>query len=278
MNSTKIDWADMTFNPVTGCLHGCTYCYARKIAHRFRDKENDKYYPFYSKTCTHDIAMKPKTPYPYDFAPTFHRYRLGEPKRKTKPQTIFVGSMTDLFGDFIPEEWRKCVFAACEDAPQHRYLFLTKNANNIPMSSYTYNGKFNRHNKNFWFGVSATNQKDLETVYKKITNINGNTFLSLEPLHGPINLAKIDTGHVIYDAIKNMGYYLGGGQKVGGVNWIIVGAESGHRKGKITPQREWVTSLAEQCRNAKIPLFMKGSLKELMGDDFIQQYPWSREE
>lgn len=40
MNKTKIDWADMTWNPVTGCLHGCEYCYARKIAERFKSKSN----------------------------------------------------------------------------------------------------------------------------------------------------------------------------------------------------------------------------------------------
>ena len=36
MDKTKIDWADASWNPVTGCLHGCAYCYARKIAERFR--------------------------------------------------------------------------------------------------------------------------------------------------------------------------------------------------------------------------------------------------
>ena len=39
MNNTKIDWADMTWNPLTGCYHGCTYCYARKIAERFASKD-----------------------------------------------------------------------------------------------------------------------------------------------------------------------------------------------------------------------------------------------
>jgi protein gp37 len=35
--------------------------------------------------------------------------------------------MADLFGEWVPDEWIKEVFRACEEAPQHRYLFLTKN-------------------------------------------------------------------------------------------------------------------------------------------------------
>ena len=50
-------------------------------------------------------------------------FRLKEPEQKTKPQTIFVCSMSDLFGAWVPDEWIEAVFEACEKAPQHRYLF-----------------------------------------------------------------------------------------------------------------------------------------------------------
>ncbi|MCL2461960.1 MAG: phage Gp37/Gp68 family protein, partial [Defluviitaleaceae bacterium] len=66
-------------------------------------------------------------PYPFYFKPTFHRYRLGEPARMKKPKNIFVCSMADMFGDWVPDEWIKAVFEACEAIPRHRYLFLTKN-------------------------------------------------------------------------------------------------------------------------------------------------------
>ena len=128
MNKTKIDWCDSTWNPVTGCLHGCEYCYARSIAHRFSgggENWTD------DKTIVLDKKMygeeeEKAIPYPYGFIPTFHRYRLNDYIGK-KGRNIFVCSMADLFGEWVPDSWIKEVFKACENAPQHNYLFLTKN-------------------------------------------------------------------------------------------------------------------------------------------------------
>ena len=157
---TKIDWCDSTWNPVTGCLHGCEYCYARRIAERFggcwrldlppdtswrgnvgeRGLMGD--YARHSNRKCHVLdapeiecaVFDPPSgyrgkvkPYPYSFDPTFHRYKLDEPQRWKKPRTIFVCSMADLFGDWVPDEWIAEVFKACDAAPWHRYLFLTKN-------------------------------------------------------------------------------------------------------------------------------------------------------
>ena len=131
MTKTKIEWCDYTFNPVTGCLHNCEYCYAMKIAKRFggvdehisREIPQHMVYIFNNKPTLKGKAA----PYPFGFIPTFHRYRLDEPQRVKKPQNVFVCSMADLFGDWVPDEWVQQVFEACEKAPWHRYLFLTKN-------------------------------------------------------------------------------------------------------------------------------------------------------
>lgn len=106
MNRTGIDWADYTWNPVTGCRHGCPYCYAGPLTARFV-KEGDK---------------------PADFTePRFHVNRVDEPARLSTPSAIFVGSMCDLWGEWVPRAWINAVLRACRDAPQHEYLFLTKN-------------------------------------------------------------------------------------------------------------------------------------------------------
>src|SRR5664280_2871172 len=73
MNKSKIDWCDYTWNPVTGCLHGCEYCYARRMDKRFGDGL---------------------------FNPTFHQKRLDEPVKVKKSAKIFVGSVSDLFGNW----------------------------------------------------------------------------------------------------------------------------------------------------------------------------------
>ena len=82
-SKTKIDWADATWNPVTGCLHGCEYCYARRIAERFGSNQMPIFtdYPVLDKP-VRSVGFDGEKiqPYPFDFTPTFHRYKLDEPQ------------------------------------------------------------------------------------------------------------------------------------------------------------------------------------------------------
>ena len=106
MKKTKIEWCDSTWNPVTGCLHGCEYCYARRITERFGNKLPDfSVYPKMYENCHMVDSKFTDNPYPHGFEPTFHAYRLDEPARLTKPRNIFVCSMADLFGEWVPDEW-----------------------------------------------------------------------------------------------------------------------------------------------------------------------------
>ncbi|MDR2597256.1 MAG: phage Gp37/Gp68 family protein [Treponema sp.] len=254
MNKTKIEWCDSTWNPVTGCLHGCPYCYARNITHRFGFRiDADPGHGWgdrqrVGKECEcntlHILRKKTENSYPYGFDPTFHKYRLDEPQRIKKPQNIFVCSMADLFGAFIPDEWIQEVFQACEKAPQHRYLFLTKNPERyIELSK---KGLLPSHS-NFWFGTSVTDQ---ETPHFWSTYLN--TFISIEPL--------LNEFHKCDSEIK--------------AGWVIAGAETGNRKGKIIPKREWIENIVNECRRAKVSVFLKNSLASIYGEPLIQEYPW----
>jgi len=246
MNKTKIDWCDMTWNPVTGCMHGCEYCYARTMARRFS-----------TQTATpngeiHDLLKRPETIYPFGFDPTFHRYRLSQPKqmRETKPQNIFVGSMADLFGYWVPDEWIQEVFNACEAAPWHRYLFLTKNP--FRYDALIDKGILPERSANMWYGTTCTDlTKPLHW------NKNANTFMSCEPM-----LALWPD--------PNSGSNL----KTMLPDWVILGAETGNRKGKVIPERWWIQNAVAQCRANGTPVFMKESLRGLMGEDFVQEFPW----
>jgi protein gp37 len=108
MNRTKIEWADYTWNPVTGCKHGCGYCYARRLA---------------------EGRLRGRFGYPVDepFKPVFRPHRLVEPLDVRKPSRIFVCDMGDLFGDWVPSWWIERVLEVVEYSPWHIYLFLTKN-------------------------------------------------------------------------------------------------------------------------------------------------------
>ena len=264
-DKTKIDWADATWNPVTGCLHGCEYCYARRIAKRFCSNDHGKVeggvaYPCGSLgdclVCSeldgmefvgqkirwnHDkIAL-----YPYGFMPTFHEHRLDVPSRWKRPRSIFVCSMADLFGEWVPDEWIQQVFAACEAAPQHRYLFLTKNPKRYMLLAQK--GILPRFCE-CWYG-SSTPTKQTPFFYRT----HGNIFLSIEPILEPFT-----------DLGKKASY----------ADWIIVGAETGNRKGKVLPEKSWIMEIVESCKRENVPLFMKESLREIMGANFLQEFPW----
>lgn len=237
MNRTSIDWADMTWNPVTGCRHGCPYCYAALTAKRFGgfDTGRARCRPDGLKILDEPVqriqknGKKAGAPFPFFFEPTFHRYRLDEPERAELPRSIFVCSMADLFGRWVPTEWIVQVIDACVAAPQHNYLFLTKNPQRYleldQLAILPRKG-------NFWYGSTVTNEN---TPY--FYSDKHNTFLSVEPMQGPMH----GTGTLATD-------------------WVIVGAETGHRTGKTTPKKEWVLDLAEECEHAGVPIFMKQNL------------------
>ena len=286
-DKTKIDWCDATWNPVTGCLHGCEYCYARGIAKRFGRAAtvvcDEEGYPEYGgTTCAdgtcHDLhypiedygRTQRAAPYPFEFDPTFHRYKLDEPQHWKKPRNIFVCSMADLFGEWVPDEWIAEVFRACEAAPQHRYLFLTKNpARLCKMASAYQIRRWNEKHEgkphpqtekyaqtlslpshdNWWFGSTL----DSKNARRFQGDNDFNTFTSIEPLR-----EFMDVG---------LGSF-------GSDEWVIIGAETGNRKGRIIPKREWVENIVEAAQITGMKVFMKESLRGLMGADFQQEFPW----
>ena len=257
MQKTKIDWADMTWNPVTGCLHDCEYCYARVIANRFGGRwiqnigENIKQDDGNLRELGIPLPYQVKkgaflcnATYPFAFSPTFHRYRLGEPAKIKKPQNIFVCSMADLFGEWVPDEWIKAVFEARVKASHHRYLFLTKNPKR-------YEGLYEKcePDTHTWFGTTINHSE--ASYFSRKTH---NTFLSIEPIQSDFNC----------DCWTD-------------AKWVIVGAETGNRKGKIIPKREWIENIVNYCREKNVPVFMKNSLRDIWKEPLVQEYPWEKE-
>lgn len=267
---TKIDWCDASWNPVTGCFHGCEYCYARRMAHRYAGSLNsdgglhvlDKPY----RGNIGPILFKAE-PYPYDFDPTFHRYRLDIPSRWQRPRTIFVCSMADLFGDWVPDEWIDDVIRSSQKALQHRYLFLTKNPERYDLWLDRFeNGKIKGLDEiqNCWFGASATNNEQLERA-----NRSRAIWLSIEPIRERIETDE----HQFMEFVPSTGGEIERARWA----WVVIGAETGNSKEKVRPEKEWIDSIVEECRNYGTPVFMKESLRSLMGPDFVQEFPWEAE-
>ena len=242
-NKTKIDWCDSTWNPVTGCFHDCEYCYARGIAERFGGKQ--KYANVFDlEELIRGDDGKAKA-YPHSFSPTFHRYHLNDYVGK-QGRNIFVCSMADLFGDWVPDEWIEEVFKACEKAPQHNYLFLTKSPSRYV--SLEYNKKL-PEGSNIWYGSTITTP-DKPAFFAK----GYNTFWSIEPILEPFGKMDNEDGEQLPD-------------------WIIVGAETGRKKDKVIPKRKWIEDIVNECRENGIPLFMKSSLADIWGEPLIQEFP-----
>jgi len=152
MNKTKIDWTDFSWNPITGCNHGCWYCYGRKLFHRFGKS----------------------------YKPVFYPDRLGQPAQRKKPAKIFVCSVSDLFAPWTKDEWREAVLKDIENCPiKHTFQLLTKNPERIDK-----NYKFP---DNVWVGTTVTGVDDLQNI-EEIKKVKAKVrFVSFEPL-----LADID--------------------------------------------------------------------------------------
>ena len=153
INKTKIEWCDYTWNPITGCLKRCPYCYAMRIAERFRG-----------------------TPaFPNGFDPTIHRERLKSPFYiKEKGRKIFVCSMGELFMD-NHETWTSDVLNTITKCDEQTFITLTKQAEKL--------WQWSPYRPNHWLGVSATCEDELITACRDLAfTLAPVKFLSIEPL------------------------------------------------------------------------------------------------
>lgn len=226
-----IEWTDRTWNPVTGCLHGCPYCYANTIAHRFSTA---------SRNLTYVDGVKPahiKDPYPWGFMPTFHPARLDEPKHLKTPSKIFVSSMGDLFGSWVPTEWVNAVLDTVRECPQHIFQFLTKNPCRYAEFQFP---------DNCWIGVTVVNEDSMEYDIPAFSYAKNIRFLSLEPL--------------VMDIDKYIRY--------GDLDWVIIGQQTG--PGAVPVFDEWAENIIMYAKAYKVPVFVKRPLYERFP---IQQWP-----
>ncbi len=208
--NSKIEWTEASWNPITGCTkisEGCTRCYAEKLALRLR-------------------AMGHKN-YVNGFELTLHPEALQLPLKWTRPKTIFVNSMSDLFHEKVPDSFILETFEVMAKAHWHRFQVLTKRAqrlaelaSKLPWPS------------NVWMGVTVESKSWLSRIEHLRQVPAATRFLSLEPLLGPLKAIELS-----------------------GIDWVIVGGESG--PGSRPLNESWVLDILEQCRRQNIPFFFK---------------------
>lgn len=249
MNKSGIEWCDHTWNPITGCRHDCSYCYAVKMSLRFCGNMKRNMFQTDQYRMEGDLFVldepfmnedgKPVI-YPFGFEPTLHRYRLNTMDSLKMGNNIFVCGMADLFGEWVPESWIREIFEVIEEKPQHNWLLLTKNPSRYRKIDFLPEGK-----PNIWYGTTVTNREDLDRLndfpyYSK-------SFVSIEPVLENLELVKHP-------------------DSVSMVDWIIVGAETGRRKNLVVPEFEWVKDIVLAADTHGIPIFMKDSLIDIVGE------------
>ncbi|MBI5118861.1 phage Gp37/Gp68 family protein [Candidatus Poribacteria bacterium] len=164
MASSKIEWTESTWNPVTGCTKisaGCKNCYAERMALRLR-------------------AMGQRN-YVNGFRPTVHEHMLGLPLEWKKPQRIFVNSMSDLFHESVPTSFIMRIFEVMQCASWHRFQVLTKRSDRL----FELDCRID-WTPNVWMGVTVEDQTHAFRI-DHLRNTHAHVkFLSLEPLLGPL--------------------------------------------------------------------------------------------
>ena len=171
--TSKIEWTEKTWNPVTGCVKvsaGCKHCYAERMAKRLYAMGVDRYR--------------------HAFKPTLHHDLIELPKRWNKPSIIFVNSMSDLFEDAVPPDFISKVFDTMCACPQHTFQVLTKRslrlrdmARRLPWPP------------NVWMGVSVESEHVLKRV-NDLRHVPARVrFVSCEPLLAPLPNFPLDGIH-----------------------------------------------------------------------------------
>lgn len=217
-----ISWAKWSWNPVTGCLHGCRYCYAREIA----------------------TSDRTRSAFPVGFEPLFHHERLEAPGNTSIPKEhrddpawrrVFVCSMADLYGQWVPNEWIERVHASMLSCPEWEYLLLTKFPRryvglDLPPRA--------------WVGTSVDEQKRVrlaEDAFRKIEGVKVK-WLSLEPLLAPLEFTDLS----MFD-------------------WVVIGAQTQTNQpdgnvAAFAPPFDWVARITAQAHEAGCKVHHKPNL------------------
>jgi len=175
----KIDYLDYTWSPITGCLHGCEYCYMHRMAKRFPQ-----------------ISMEP----------AYHPERLLELLKVKKPAIIGVSFSGDMWGNWVPPKWADEVINICKQAYWHKFLFLTKN----PVRYEEF-----KMPENCWCGTSVSCGYFIDHYFEdlRVSQLwdfapEGRRFLSLEPF---VCLTSTDADILVFSWLYTVNWVIVGG-------------------------------------------------------------------
>ena len=221
-DTTKIEWCDSTFNPWIGCTKvgpGCDNCYAEALM----DKRWHKVQWGSGQQRQRTSAANWKQPLLWERERDAFMLAHGRRRR------VFCASLADVFDNETPPQWRGELWALVKATPRLDWLILTKRIGNVPGMAPA-----DGLPPNVWLGASMVNQAEYDRDVRKLLAVDASVrFLSVEPMLGPIH----------------------GGLDLHGLDWVIVGGESGPNARPMHVQ--WARSLVHQCNAAGVPVLVK---------------------
>ena len=220
---SKIEWTDVTWNPVAGCTvatAGCTNCYAMRMAARLEAMGTAKY---------QGLTRKSGERYVWTGTVVQDEKALAAPLAWRKPRTVFVNSMSDLLHPSVELAFIAKVWEVMKATPHHTYQILTKRPER--MREVLSRSDFHVL-PNVWIGTSVEDSAVLDRIDELRRTPAAVRFVSFEPLIGSIAGADLQN-----------------------IDWAIIGGESGPRSRIMLP--EWVSEIEELCRGVGAAFFFK---------------------
>ena len=223
MAESAIEWTDATWNPVAGCSvisQGCTNCYAMRMAARLEAMGLEKY---------RGLTRKSGRRHVWTGKIRCDQAALDTPGTWAKPRRIFVNSMSDLFHEKVPAQFVARVWAVMAETSRHTYQILTKRPDRM-LEVIT--GGTLPLLPNVWLGTSVEDDRVLDRINILRHVPAAVRFISFEPLIGSVAKANLS-----------------------GIQWAIVGGESGPRSRPMRP--EWVDEIESLCQSVGAKFFFK---------------------
>lgn len=280
--TTKIEWADCTFNPWIGCTKvspACDNCYAEAQMDKRLHKVNwgagqprVRTSPANWKlpTMWNELAEKGKFVRCSKcgtrefrrtdiFCSTKGCMSFPECDNNPSRPRVFCSSLADVFDNEVDQHWRKDLWHLFESTPHLDWLVLTKRISNAKkmVPSRWLSHEWPPH---VWLGITVCNQAEAERDIPKLLSLPASTrFLSIEPMLGPIDLTTIErTQSPGYFGDCLQWYHQPHGErytKWNGIDWVICGGESGSNARPSHP--DWVRKLRDDCAAAGVPFLFK---------------------
>jgi protein gp37 len=232
MRSSKIEWTDVSWNPIRGCSHvspGCARCYAERMAARFCGPKQ----PY------HGVVANGR----WNGVVRIIGEKLAEPYHWKLPRRVFVGSMSDLFHEGIPDETIALLVDIMGQCEQHVFQVLTKRSSRMRALLCRW---YEQLPPNIWVGTSVESQEYVTRLDDLLAIPAAVKFVSAEPL-----LTRLDLTSYL-DRL----------------DWVIAGCESG--AGRREAPLAWFEDLCDQCLDAGVPYFCK---QAVIGEEFAKMPP-----